>query len=359
MAAEGGGKHQPTFQVEFKLYEMRKYLPYIITLLIFCATISSCKKSKPQNEDACPGFDLVPSSPYEDPVWHPSGNIIGFNHTPLKEIKYTYGYDCPRQAAYIYNPDSTGFWLVNADGTNKRRILPYKLQNPAWSPDGKWIAFVQGTQIYKMPFDGEKFDETAKVQLTFSGRNFFPAWSPDGEWIAYDSNADSPTGLNFIWKMDKNGFSKKRIAFTPDQGETRMPSWSNNYSIVHQRYINITYPEVFKMDSAGNNVLRLTTNTNFERCPKYSANGAQIAFTSQSSSNGDGVQVWTISSDGTNMKQLTTDGTTGFSWSPDGRIVYVRFDYTRLDESRGVLWTMNSDGSNKKQLTYNQFKITQ
>jgi TolB protein len=203
-----------------------------------------------------------------------------------------------------------------------------------------------------MPFDGVQFDTTAIVQLTNGGRNFFPSWSPDGEWIAYDSNYESSTGY-FIWKMRRDGSSKRRIAYTPDDGETREPFWGNDFSIVHYRYIGIGSPEIFKMDSSGNNVVRLTENNAMEKYPRSSPDNQFIAYVSESKSG-----LWRLDLF-SNEVNLLTEGCLNFSWSPDGKIVYLNFDYSRIDEEKGTLWIMDSDGNNKRQFTYNHFKIIQ
>ncbi len=332
-------------------------MPSFINICFFSLwiiiTITACNNDS--EDEGCPGYSFFVESPYNDPVWHPSGNIIGFNHIPIKEINYINGYECPNQAQYFFEEDSAGFWLINADGTNQRRILPFMLECPAWSPDGSWIAFSSGAQICIMPFDGEQFDTASIVQLTFEGRNFFPAWSPDGEWIAYDSDAESPSGLKFVWKMRINGLSKKRIAYTPDKGETRMPSWGYDYTIVHQRYIGIDTPELFKMDSAGNSIMRLTQNEFLEDYPKFSPDNQYIVFISQRGESG----LWKTNITTKNSIQLSTEGCLNFSLSPQGEIVYSNYDYRRIDETRGTLWIMDADGSNKRQLTRNIFKQTQ
>jgi Tol biopolymer transport system component len=105
----------------------------------------------------------------------------------------------PSPGTYIYEEDSVGFWLINADGTNQRKVLPYTLTTPAWSPDGDWIAFSQGAQIFKMPFDGNRFDITAIEQLTFEGRNFFPTWSPNGKLIAYNESICNDIKACGVW----------------------------------------------------------------------------------------------------------------------------------------------------------------
>lgn len=202
------------------MFQQRILVPFFISLLLFISF--SCKDSPVDSKLPCGGIDpgIVPEPPYDSPIWHPSGKFIGFNHTPLKSITYPYGENC--WGEQHFDRDSTGFWLINVDGTNMRRIFPYKLQNPAWSPDGQWIAFVLNAQIYKMKFTGTVFDTTTLTQLTFEGRNFFPSYSADGQWIVYDTNKENPNGGYRIWKMRNNGTEKSLVI------EGRMPCWSND-----------------------------------------------------------------------------------------------------------------------------------
>ena len=334
---------------------MNSYITKIVTYLTLISLSSTESCNKDFVKGPCPNYDIVPSSPFNDPIWYPSGQLIGFNHVPIREINYTYGIDCPHQAAYKYADDSAGFWLVHPDGTRLRRVLGRTLQTPAWSPDGKWLAFVDSDQICKMPFDGDEFDTTAIVRLTQEGRNFFPSWSPDGAWIVFDSNVDSPSGLNFIWKMTENGGKKRRIAFAPGDGAARMPFWANDYTIVYQKYTG-TGQKIFQMDSSGNDDHPLTSNADLDGYPKVSPDLQKVGYLSQKGTNG--LQLYSLKQNTGLTTQLTLDGVIAYSWSPDSQIVFVKYDYSRIDEQNGTLWTMEGDGSNKEQITFNSFIIT-
>lgn len=328
--------------------------------LILCILfISGCDNEK-HIKPKCPGFDWVPSTPYNDPIWHPSGLIIGFNHTPIKEIKYSYGYDCPRQATYIYKNDSAGFWLVNADGTNMRRVLPYYLETPDWSPDGKWIAFSNGAQISKMPFDGENFDTTAIEQLTFEGRNFFPAWSPDGTLIAYDNtncgSATTPIPPNSCGVLIMNADGSDRTFI----GKGRVPYWNNNNDFLYTygtKYNLIQSTSEVFFDSQENQV-------SFQPRVRFNPEATLIAFIGggagvkpllSKSNESDFLKLLCITPNGSNLKLISQNNIINFSWAPNGRIVYVDFDNIRIDNEKGALWIMDADGKNQQQLTRNDF----
>ncbi len=95
-------------------------------------------------------------------------------------------------------------WRLNADGGGPLQLTNDKRENgsPAWSPDGKSLAYYSkradnSYQIMVMNGDG-----TNQRQLTKEANNWSPTWSPDGNWIAF---ASSRSGRLDIYMMDKNG----------------------------------------------------------------------------------------------------------------------------------------------------------
>ena len=83
---------------------------------------------------------------------------------------------------------------LNRTGTETVQLTSDSVNSePAWSPDGRRIAFVRGqsspdlyaTDLYVMNADGSNV-----VRRTNVGSNDSPAWSPDGTKIAFSSVRD-------------------------------------------------------------------------------------------------------------------------------------------------------------------------
>jgi len=236
-----------------KYIRKAKFVFLFVLLVLFLQT--GCKRNpeEPIFEDAT----LEPLY-FDHLAWHPAGEWIAVEHGDSVDNDKDGKLD-----AYF-----GGIWLVNAEtGATQPLLRGFTL--PAWSPDGKRLALVRGAQIYTIDVISLKparVDSNSLRQLTFEGGNFFPAWSPDGQWIVYDSNAESPNGMYFIWKIQANGSQKTRIAYEPTMGEIRMPHWSpDGKKITHIRYLVGTFSsEIFEMDTSGTNIARLTLNNSID-----------------------------------------------------------------------------------------------
>ena len=118
-------------------------------------------------------------------------------------------------------------WTIPATGGTAGRItdLFSDARQPAWSPDGRWIAFMgysdDGYDIWAVAPNGSN-----QHKLTwgrFDDRE--PAWSHDGTRIAFSSDRKNPIGGSYnIWMLDLRNGELRQLTRGP--AENRMPSWS-------------------------------------------------------------------------------------------------------------------------------------
>ena len=129
---------------------------------------------------------------------------------------------------------SSGIWTMNADGSNRTQVYDSSASDPAWAPDGEKVAF---TRIVEESADASATPESIPsiVIMNADGSDqrelldepaSDPAWSPDGKKIAFSKS--TPNGLSFIYIMNADGCGKRRL--TPPDSDNEHPeqgpAWS-------------------------------------------------------------------------------------------------------------------------------------
>ncbi|PIA47647.1 hypothetical protein AQUCO_01400337v1 [Aquilegia coerulea] len=101
---------------------------------------------------------------------------------------------------------------------------------PSASPDGKWIVFRSGRSGHKNLYimDAIEGEKGGLHQLTEGPwTDTMCNWSPDGEWIAFASDRDNPGGGSFaIYFIHPNGTGLKKVIHSGEGGRTNHPWFS-------------------------------------------------------------------------------------------------------------------------------------
>jgi Tol biopolymer transport system component len=246
-----------------------------------------------------------------------------------------------------------GLFLFNVETRETRRLTTSDDTAPAFSPDGRTLAFnrtVARDLIYLLHLtkDYQPEGEPERVApAAESYQNFGIAWSPDGKDIVFSSGYSANAGL---WRVAASaGARPRRIAFASEGASAPAVSRQGDRLAY---VVNRTDANIWRIDlrSPGQNPgipARLIASTREEESPAYSPDGKRIAFTSARSG---AYEIWVCASDGSNPVQLTAFGgelVSAPQWSPDGQ--NIAFHAVRAGNQD--LYVISANGGPPRRLT--------
>lgn len=156
--------------------------------------------------------------------------------------------------------------VADADGFNPQAVVRNNqpLLSPAWSPDGRQLAYVSFATGRSNIIVQNLFTGNNRVVSSDPGINGAPAWSPDGRRLAASlSRGGSPD----IWLIDPAGNERPR-QLTQHWSINTEPAWSADGRTIYFTSDRAGRPQIYRMDVDGENVSRVT----FEG--RYNANVA-------------------------------------------------------------------------------------
>jgi Tol biopolymer transport system component len=124
-------------------------------------------------------------------------------------------------------------WLVPANGGARQRLGDIRAQDAAWSPDGKTIAFAQGSNLFLT----DEVGATPRRLATTPGRPFWLRWSPDGKVLRFTLN-DPKTDLRTLWQANLSGSIEQLFAGWKDRNYSCCGIWTPDgryYLFLHFR----------------------------------------------------------------------------------------------------------------------------
>jgi hypothetical protein len=242
-------------------------------------------------------------------------------------------------------------WVMNVDGSDQHKVTGgadlsgnENLQ-AAWAPDSRRLAFSVGdylssSRLYVVNANGTGLDPIGGGSLARSD----PAWSPDGRLIAFrgqetgvptDDPPDNP--LIGVYVMAPDGTGERKVSRLPGAGGSpswafgwplivSAPSWSpDGTSLVYSVGTRTDHRlAVAAVDGSSERILPVAQPDAL--MPTYSPSGNRIAFERRAvlADGSEVADIFVIDADGTSLRQLNVGPKVAFgplSWSPDGHFL--------------------------------------
>ena len=253
-------------------------------------------------------------------------------------------------------------YSMNPDGSEKVNITQHRANDMSavWSPTGEQILFVsdrdgnrffEDRDLYLMNPNGSNVRRVFKRKI--EARRLSPAWSPDGKQIAYRHSDFNVGGTNGTYIATLGEQEEERI------GNYGSPAWSPDGTEIACRGIEATgsWLILYNVRTGKHERILPKKTLQFQAGPSWSAAGDKIAFTGNKhripaildrdlhNAWADKDTVFIVNSDGTGLKQLVEeDGPAAWAsaLSPNGNeVLYTQrsiddYQIFKLDVNSGV-----------------------
>jgi TolB protein len=198
--------------------------------------------------------------------------------------------------------------------------VPYSIQAPNWTPDGKSLVFNDAKGlIYRFDLASGAPEQIPTGAVTSNNNDHVLSF--DGKTLGL-SNYVKDLGGSIIYTVPVEGGIPKQV--TP-KGPSYLHGWSpDGKDLVFCGERNGEF-DVYKVPASGGREIRLTDAKGLDDGPEYTPDGKYIYFNSVRSGL---MQIWRMKPDGSGQEQMTHDDLD--NWfahiSPDGKwFVYLTF----------------------------------
>jgi len=238
--------------------------------------------------------------------------------------------------ADIYSMTTQGFTVMNL--THDKTVGLRADSEPAWSPDGQWIAFQRtgikspGTRLFLVRSDGSSLHALAPSS-NLAASDMHPNWSPDGTKIVFASNRTGQFELYVISvglsPVTQNGATIRQLTFSGPNVDNLEPAWApDGRSIAFVRHEWSMFPELPSVPRDSIYVLTLSSSAahpmmyrisdpgwgNSDCQPAWSGDSLLVAFESNRAGRED---VFVVDRKGNGLMRITSTKSNEFhpSWA--------------------------------------------